>query len=92
MKLSPLAALLLACATLAACGVDEAAVSEATLDQQLECEPYDEAYCDPAANCEVSGPYVQCSSGITMFAQQTPDCRYCIPRFVCGNNEPVCPF
>jgi hypothetical protein len=91
MKLFTLPALL-TCFFLAACGVEQPAPSQAILDQKLECEPYDEAYCDPGANCEVPGPYVPCSSGITMYAYATPDCRYCIPRFVCGNNEPVCPF
>jgi hypothetical protein len=92
MKLLLLAALFLGGSTFAACSVDEPATSEASIEQGLECEPYDEAYCDPVANCEVQGSYVSCSSGITMFAYATPDCRFCIPRFVCGANEPICPF
>lgn len=60
--------------------------------ETLDCEPYDPAYCDEATSCEVPSQYVQCSSGIYMYAYRTPDCRWCIPRDVCGWNQPVCPF
>lgn len=60
--------------------------------ETLDCEPYDPAYCDEATSCEVPSQYVQCNSGIYMYAHRTPDCRWCIPRDVCGWNPPVCPF
>lgn len=60
--------------------------------ETLACEPYDPAYCDEATSCEVPSQYVQCNSGVYMFAHRTPDCRWCIPRDVCGWNPPVCPF
>lgn len=60
--------------------------------ETLACEPYDPAYCDEATSCEVPSQYVQCNSGVYMFAHWTPDCRWCIPRDVCGWNPPVCPF
>lgn len=60
--------------------------------ETLDCEPYDPSYCDEATSCEVPSQYVQCNSGIYMYAHRTPDCRWCIPRDVCGWNPPVCPF
>lgn len=59
--------------------------------QAVACEPYDESYCDPAHHCEVWSRYVTCSSGVQMYAWDTPDCRYCIPRDACP-GEYVCPF
>ncbi len=73
-------------------GTEERARATDAPLQTLACEPYDPSYCDETTSCEVGSQYVQCNSGVTMYAYWTPDCRWCIPRDVCGWTPPVCPF
>ena len=101
MKLTICIALLL-CAMISGCvtntsnPVVETAASSLAVPPpaDLTCEPYDDSYCDPSVNCEVSGQYVQCFDGLTMYAWQTPDCRWCVNRDVCASHSGpwVCPF
>jgi len=91
MKLMACTALLLGIGALG-CAVDAPPSIVAVSTSALSCAPYDDSYCDPGSYCDVGTQYVSCPSGVTMNAWMTPDCRWCINRYVCGIDSPVCPF